>query len=253
MHFSVLLIHESEESSIMAKHNCDATEDDGAEITFEVEYTAKQAKKLYKNTIKEVPEIEKTYPTLAEFMEGEYSHLDLKYGEYGNSYNSDSMYDWCEVGGRWKNILPTCKSEEELKALLKKALNLKDEKVAEKYRDNVQEYVKISEMELIEACSHLELDGQSEMLISEDISAQDIINKFKAIQKSWNENMSKEDAVKRMICNIIIEDENGDEETYYEGDENINEKFLIEKYNYFLNLNKTEDRNFQITILDCHI
>src|SRR3990172_631972 len=206
MHFSVLLIQESEESSIMAKHNCDATEDDGAEITFEVEYTAKQAKKLYKNTIKEVPEIEKTYPTLAEFMEGEYSHLDLKY-----------------------------------------------EKVAEKYRDNVQEYVKISEMELIEACSHLELDGQSEMLISEDISAQDIINKFKAIQKSWNENMSKEDAVKRMICNIIIEDENGDEETYYEGDENINEKFLIEKYNYFLNLNKTEDRNFQITILDCHI
>ena len=251
MHFSVLLIHESDENFIMAKRNYDATKEDGADIEFQCELTEKQAKAEYNKAIKKDASLLEQYPDFKSYMEDEYSHLDLENGEYGTHSNADGMYDWYEIGGRWSRILPSGKSEKQLKDIVKKALDLTKKEVKEKYRDKVEEYVKISEMPVREACDYLQLDGQNEIMISDDISAQDIINKFKAIEKNWNEDFKKADAIHSMINTMIIQEE-GDEEVYHEGDDRINEEFFIEKYNYFLELNKKEARGFKITILDCH-
>lgn len=251
MHFSVLLIHENDEQSIMAKRYYDATAEDGANIEFNCELTEKEAQAEYEKVIKKDTSLLEKYPDFKSYMEGEYSHLDLKYGEYGTRSNTDGMYDWYEVGGRWSRILPSGRSEKQLKAIVKKALDLNNNEVKEKYRDKVEEYVKISEMPVREACDYLQLDGQNEMFISDKISAQDIINKFKFIERTWNGDYETADAIRSMITNIIIEEE-GCEEEYLEGNENISEEFFTEKYNYFLEKNKKEGRGFQITILDLH-
>lgn len=251
MHFSVLLIHEKDENAIMTKRNYDATEACGAEMEFYIEMSLEEAKKEYNDFIEKHPSEIERFPTLEVYMECEYSHLDLEDGEYGHDNNVSGMYDWYSVGGRWSGILPACKSEKELKLLVKKALNLKNKKIREKYRDNAEEYVRISEMPVMEACAYLQIGGQDSMVISDDISAKDIISWWENIRKG-NDNIDKRSNItESMIYSIIIE-ENGEEEEYLEGDENINDEFFTEKYNYFLNLNKTEGRNFQITILDCH-
>jgi hypothetical protein len=247
MHFSVLLIHENDESYIMGKRSHEATEDEGAEISINVEFTARQAAKLYKDAIKEDSSIESRFPTLSEYMEVEYSHLTEQDGKYGYSSNSLGMYDWYEVGGRWSNMLPTCKNEKELKRLVDKALNIKDKKIAEKYRDNLDEYIKISEMPLMDACGHLNIGGQNEMLISKDISAQDIINWWKAKDKISKDD--EDDVIGRIITSSVIIEEDGEEEVIDCSE--MTDEIFIEKYNYFLKLNK-KGREFKLTILDCH-
>jgi len=253
MHFSVLLIHEMDENSIMAKRNCDATEEDGANIEFNVELTEKEAMQEYEKAIKEDTSLINMYPDLPSYMESMYSYLELQDGEYGSNHNAGSMYDWYEVGGRWKGCLPSSKNEKELKALVKQALNLKNKDVKEKFRDKADEYVQLSSMPVLEACRHLKIGGQDEMLIEKGISAQYIIDWFKHITKEWsNDNNEPKDAVRSLFGNIIIE-EDGQEEEYLEGDENINEEFFTEKYNYFLKKNLKEGRAFQITVLDLHM
>ena len=222
MHFSVLLIHENYENSIMAKRNYDGIEEDGADIEFDCELTEKEAKEKYEKAIKEDSSLLEKYLTFESYMEEEYSHLDLKNGEYGTHFNIDGMYDWYEVGGRWKNILPSGKSEKQLKILVKKALDLKNEKVKEKYRDKLDEYVRISEMSVKEASVFLQIEGQNSIMICDNISAQDIINNFKVIERTWNGDYETADAIRSMIGNIIIE-EDYDEEVFLEGDDNISE------------------------------
>ncbi len=255
MHFSVLIMHESDEETIMGKRNCEATEDDGASIEFQSEMTVKEAKKHYKNFIEEENKKEiksLSYSTFEEFMEGEYSYLHLEGNEYGYNNNALGMYDWYEVGGRWKNTLPSISSEKHLKQLIEKQLDLNIKEIKEKYRDKADEYVMISLMSPKEACAYLELDGQDSMIISKDFTAQDIINWWRNIQRKWTGFKEENDAVTGMIHNMIIE-EDYEETLYGEGDENINEKFFTEKYNYFLNLNLKEGREIKITIVDCHI
>ena len=244
MHFSVLLIHENDESYIMGKRSYEATEDEGAEISINVEFTARQAAKLYKDAIKEDSSIESRFPTLSEYMEVEYSHLTEQDGKYGYSSNSLGMYDWYEVGGRWSNMLPTCKNEKRLKHLVDKALDIKNKKVQEKFRDNLDKYIKVSEMLLIDACGYLNVGGQNGMLISKDISAQDIINWWKAKYKFSDD----EDVMSRAMSYVLIEEDS--EEQVIDCSEMTDEIF-IEKYNYFLKLNK-KGREFKLTILDCH-
>jgi hypothetical protein len=252
-HFSVLLIHENDEDSIMEKRNCDADADTGANIEFQVEMTFKEAKAEYKKAIGEGGISEKeNYPDLDSYMEAQHSHLNKGEGGYGYNSNNDGMYDWYTIGGRWSGILPTCDNEKELKKLVKKALDLKNPKVKEQFRDKVDEYVKLGEMSTQDAAAYLCLGGQNEMRISDDISVEAIIGRWKLMTTNWNSGFEISDVVSSMIGNIIIE-EDGDETVYFEGHEDINEKFFIEKYNYFLKLNKEEDRNFQITILDLHI
>jgi len=254
MHFSVLLIHEMDEDFIMAKRYYDATEDDGAHIEFQVDLTKKQVMAEYKKAIgKKGAYTKEKYPTLNDYMEAEYSHLDADDdGNYGYNSNTNGMYDWHEIGGRWSGCLPTCKNEKELKALLEKALDLKNKEVKEKYRDKVEEYVKISEMPLREACAYLNIGGQDSLVISNDFSAKNIIDWFKNIGRGHrNDDNEPNDAVHSLFNSMIIE-EDGMEEEYLDGHEDINEKFFTEKYNELLKKSKKEGREFQITVLDLH-
>lgn len=250
-HFSVLLIHESDEDTIMSKYNVDATADDGASIEFYSEMSEEQAQQEYDTNIKSGQCTIEDYPTLEDYMEDEYSHLKLKDGEWGYDSNADGLYDWHEVGGRWAGILPSCKNEQELKSLLDNALDLNNEKIKEKYRDKADEYVKISEMPTKQACDYLEIGGTNSILIG-DVPAKVIIERFKQIESKWKHHDFKEDSVRSIINTIIIE-ENYEDTCYHDGDENINEKFFIKKYNYFSKLNKEQGRGFCMTILDLHI
>jgi hypothetical protein len=251
-HFSVLLIHENDESSIMNKRSYDATEDEGADIEFDVQMTLKEAELEYKNYLKANSTSKVIYASIEDFMEGEYSHLNKEGDNYGFNNNYLGMYDWYVVGGRWSNILPKYKSKKDFKALLAKHLDLNNIEVEKKYRDNVAEYVKISSMPVDEACAYLNIGGQNELLISEDFTAENIIERWKNIEKKWSNNDTNiDDAMRKIISTIIIE-EDGDETCYNEGDDNINDSFFIEQYNHFLKLNKEQGRAYQITILDCH-
>lgn len=249
MHFSVMLIHENDEESIMLKRSHDATEADGAELEFVIELTKKEAEKEYKAAIgKKGTYSKKDYPTIDDYIAGEYCYLTKNdEGDYGSTQNFDAMYDWYCVGGRWRGLLPTNESEEELTALVKSQLDLTDEIIKEKYRDNVSEFIKVSEMPLHEACTHLEIGSTNSLIIGEDdISAEDIINWIKKVTKNKGG-----DVLKSLIHSIIIE-EDWDEELIKEGDDRICEKFFKKKFNYFLKKNKKEGTEFRITILDLH-
>ena len=249
MHFSVMLIHENDEESIMLKRSYDATEADGAELEFVIELTKKEAEKEYKAAIgKKGAYSKEDYPTLDDYIAAEYCHLTKNdEGDYGIEQNFDAMYDWYCVGGRWSGLLPTTKNDEELTALVKSQLDLTNKRIKEKYRDTVEEYVRISEMTISEACAHLKIGGTDSLIIGEDdISAEDIINWIKKAIKNKGG-----DALKTLIHSIIVEEE-WDEELIPEGDERICESFFIEKFNYCLKKNKEEGTEFKITILDLH-
>lgn len=255
MHFSVLLISNLDAETVMAKYHNEANENDGAEVDFTIELTEKNAKEDYKNFIKQNPEMKKEYPTLESYMETEYSHLTKETGGYGYFQNIHSLYDWYEVGGRWSNLLPKLKDEKEIKRILKNALDLKNKKIAEKYRDDVEEYIKIKSMPPKDAVQYLKLDGQNELIISEDFSAKDILNFWKNIQKrEWHNFDENDDVTKNMINTIIISEEGEEDVVINEGDENINDDFFIEQFNKFLKKNKkVEDfYPYSITVLDLH-
>ena len=106
-------------------------------------------------------------------------------------------------------------------------------------------------MPLMEACAYLGIGGQDSMIISDEFSAKDIIDWVRNIEKGWAGYDKKDDAIRSMFANMIIEEDYNEDE-YHDGDENINEEFFTEQYNYFLKLNKEEGREFQITVLDLH-
>lgn len=249
MHFSVLLLHEWDESSIMAKYCYEATSEDGADMVFDIEMNKKQAEKEYKDAIgKKGKYTKKDYPTLQDYMEGQYSWLEEdENGDWGQQSNSYGMYDWYVQGGRWANCLPSCKNDKELKALLKQALNLKDKEIAKKYRDNVDEYVKISEMPFRQACSYLQLGCTSSIQIGE-VPAQYIIDHWKHITERRH---SSEDAMEALINTFLIETDEETERITQESGE-LNSELFREKYNYYLETAKKEGREFFLTILDLH-
>jgi hypothetical protein len=249
MHFSVMLIHENDEESIMLKRSFDATEADGADLEFCIDMYKAYAIEEYEGFLKENPKKKKEFPDLDSYMTETYPYYTKdEDGEYGSMQNYGSMYDWYCIGGRWSGILPTTKNNEELTALVKSQLDLTDKKIKEKYRDKVDEYVKISEMPILEACAYLKVGGTDSLVIGEnDISAEDIINWLKIVTKHSNGG----DALKSLIYSMIIE-EDYDEELINKGDERICEAFFTEKFNYCLKKNKKEGTEFRITILDLH-
>jgi hypothetical protein len=249
MHFSVLLIHEWSEKEVMSKRRYDADESEGAEMEFSIEYTKEDVEKEYKSFIKKNPDEKEVFPTVDDYMEATYSCLDKdEHGNWGKIYNLHPNFPAYMLRGGCSMCF--YKSEKEYKALLKNALNLKNKEVKKKYENNVAEYVKISEMPVKQACAYLGIGGQDSLQISDEISAQDIIDWARAVTSSWVEE-KEYDAINSLYNTMIIET---DEETtvYHDKDDNINENVFREKYEEYLKESKESSREFYVTVLDLH-
>lgn len=252
MHFSVLLFHCSDEGSVMAKHFYDANEEDGANIVFNQEYTIEQAEEEYAAHIKANPKDKNEYPDVESFMDAYYGcrlndEDDEKF--YGRYSNEDGTYDWYEVGGRWANLLPDMVNKKELKKELAKALDMKNKEVEEKYRDNVEEYLKLKTMPLEEACQALNIGRTNSIQICKEIPAEKIIEFWIREHKRWGNSTKREDAM--VTEYFILEDgPNGGGEVI----NGVSVDLFVDTYNYYLKRNEKQHSmsKFYLTILDLH-
>jgi hypothetical protein len=249
MHFSVLLFHSSSVDNMMDKRNYDAGEEDGANIVFNEDYTVEQAEKEYKAYIKKNPKEKTRYSNVSDFMDSYHGCILDDDGEFYGSYsNADGMYDWYEVGGRWSNLLPEFVGEKNYKKALKEALDLNNEEVKEKYRDNVEEYVKLKEMPLQEACQKLDIGICNSIEISDKIPAEEIIKFWMNVHKKEGNSIKRENA---MITDyFILEDGPNGEEVIH----GVDVDMFVDTYNYFVKINKKQNPmdKFYLTILDLH-
>lgn len=241
-HTSVMLIHESDEDSIMAKYYFEADENDGGQTEFVCQITVKNAKKEYK-----ISADKNKYPTFESYMDNWYGYeLNEDKTEYGSSSNTLGKYDWYFVGGRWKNSLPETPNKK-LKKLYNDTLNMKNEKGIKLFRDNIELFVQVSQMSFQEACAYMKIGGCDSIVISKEISAESILERFKAILK-FEGNINNNDILPQFIWDsIIIENENGEETV-----EEPSTKLFINTYNRLLKINEKEGREFKVTILDLH-
>jgi len=245
MHFSVLVFHNGDIDSVLKKYYYDADSDDGADITFNDSYTAKQAENLFKKHKNSNEEDKDKYSDVDDFMEC-YHGCVKKDGAYGHYSNTDGMYDWYEVGGRWSNLLPDFSDEEEIAKLVKKALNLKTKKVKEKFRDNMGDYISISQMPVLEAAVALEIGAANSMLVNEKVTPEMIMdwwinqyNKQNTDEKYTRENIFDD------ITEYLIFGETG------EVKQGITVEEFIEAYNHYAELNKNGNE-FYLTMVDMH-
>jgi hypothetical protein len=241
MHFSVMLIHEYGEESIMAKRCFDADENDGAETEFQCEKTLDEMKEEYEQDADK-----KEYPTLESYADSYYGYeMNEDETEYGYYTNCLGMYDWYEVGGRWSNLLPAI-NDKKLKKLYKNTLNMKNKKGIELFRNDVDTFIKASEMPFEEACVFMGIGGCDSIVISKDIPVELILERFKAVYKTEGQDI-KGDIVSHVITDSIILEENGEENSHSNSTE-----FFVETYNRLLERNEKEGKEFKITILDLH-
>lgn len=254
MHFSVLLFHSSSEESVLAKYYQDATEEDGAEIEFNAQMSVEEAKKDYKEHIENNKEAKKEYPTLEDYMSS-YHGYELQDGFYGYVSNRDSLYDWYEVGGRWSNLLPNFSNEKELKKLVDNALNMKNEEVQEKFRDDANEYIRLKSLPLKEAVMALEIGGTNSIIISEKISAEAIFDwwimsyKKDCTAEEFKKHKYNRKNIIKDVTDYFISEDDGELTT------DVDAKSFIEMYNYYAKLNKSKNTKYKysLTVIDCHM
>ena len=263
-HFGVLVLHRGNNiDSLMAKYSCEATEDDGGEIEFVQNSTIEEAKEEYSLYIAEHPEEIEEYPDYDTFAR-EYNgyKFDEEENSYGYVENSLSLYDWCEVGGRWDDTLPTT-DEETKKKLLKKALNPSLKEVQKKYKDNLPELIRLAELPEDIACVELKIGtGHTLEIGSKNITSEDIGSFWYNMVSSWNiEGINKEEITceycfKRLFERFIVSVEE-DEQAYQT--EEIELSFFTEMFEKYKILNDEmseeeieDDGKYRLTVVDCH-
>ena len=241
MHFSVMLIHESDEGSIMRKRYFDADENDGAEVEFECQKTVEELKEEYEQDADK-----EEYPTLENYADSYYGYVLNKDGdEYGYYSNCLGMYDYYTVGGRWENLLPD-RTDKKLKALYYRTLSMKNKKGIDLFRNDADFYMKVSEMPLQEACVVMGIGGCDSILISRETSVESILNRFRELYKSEEQEITG-DIVGQVITECIILEENG-----VETSGETSTEFFVDTYNRLMERNEKEGTEFKITILDLH-
>jgi len=240
-HTSVMLIHENDEGSIMSKYYFDAEEEDGAEMEFQEEMSAEDAKDDYEENADKTK-----HENVSDYMNSEYGYIlndDKTY--YGYKSNCLGKYDWYEVGGRWSNLLPYGNLKK-IKKLYKDTLGMKNEEGIKLFRNDIDFFSKVSEMSFEDGCIAMDIGGCDSIKISKDITAEAIIERFKAVYKAQGQHVG-DDVFSTVIYDSIMLEEDGEESSF----ESSSECF-IELYNRLLERNIKEGRDFKVTILDLH-
>ena len=240
-HTSVMLIHENDEGSIMGKYYFDADEEDGAEIEFQEEMSVEDAKEEYEEDADKAK-----FESVSDYMNAENGYIlneDETY--YGYKTNCLGKYDWYEVGGRWSNLLP-CENVKKIKKLYKDTLAMKNEEGAKLFRNDLDFFVKVSEMSFEDGCIAMDIGGCDSIKISKDITAEAIIERFKAVYKAQGQHVG-DDVFSTVIYDSIMLEEDGVESSL-----ESSSVCFIELYNRLLERNEKEGRDFKITILDLH-
>lgn len=255
MHFGVLIISESNADGVMSYRNYESTADDGADISISCDTEKEDAEEQYTEHIKENPEDIENYPDVDTFMEEFHNMKKDENGDYGYEGNAYGICDWHTIGGRWDNTLPLITDEKILKKALKKAINPSLKEVREKYADNLPELIGLVELPLKDACAKLHIGTGCELKIGDNgITGQDVINFWRSLLSKDEENTSKDYlSDENLIYNLfelIIDDVNGNE--YREHNEDFGAKEFITMYDELARQNKEEDREFTLTVVDCH-
>ena len=263
-HFGVLVLHRGNNiDSLMAKYSFEATEDDGADIYFNEQLTIEQAKKEYKMYIAAHPEATEEYPDYDTFARGYNGfRFDEEENAYGYMENNLSLYDWYKVGGRWDDTLPTT-DEKTKKKLLKKALNPSLKEVHKKYKDNLPELIRLTELPEDIACVELKIGtGHTLEIGSKNITSEDIGSFWYNMVSSLNiEGINKEEITceycfKRLFERFIVSVEEGEQAYQTEGIELSFFSDMFEKYkklNDEMSEEEIEDGGkYRLTVVDCH-
>lgn len=253
MHFISLVFHIDAAETVMKKFYTEATKEDGADIVFMEMYTVAKAKAEYKGLSAEEKE---KYSNVNEYMENCFSY-ELQGKKYGYFVNNDGITDGYQIGGRFKNMLPNFSDEKELKKIVSKELNLKRKVVKNRYRDNVNEYVKIKSMSLMDAVRQLGVGGTDSIEISKELSAEAILDFFIGIYENdpafEGEKFTRERAYNQVMDSgyLVLEEEGEETEIIYESDMQT----FIETYNRYIELNEEKETpgKYYLTVLDCHI
>jgi len=238
MHFPVLIFHESfQVDNLLVKYYQDADEDDGGVIEFVKSISAKEAEKNFKKYLKKNPQDADKYDSLDSWMNAEDGY-ELKDGHYGYTTNLLGLYDYYEIGGRYANILPDFSEEEELEKLVKKALNLKNKKVYETFRDDMPRYVELSEMHFKAAAVELQIGGTNSILVSNNLTPDTILDYITScFNVSGGEQNTRTEIFDKFFENIILEENALKKEELITG---MKLQKFIDLYNYYANLNKKE-------------
>ncbi|MDP2692718.1 MAG: hypothetical protein Q8O88_03720 [bacterium] len=119
MHFNTAVFHdkESDVNSLMELYSFDYEEN----LEFNLEFTQKQAIAEFNHFKK----TNKDYKSVDDFMENYHCYCKNDDGDWGNMSNPDGLYDWFEIGGRWKNILYKKVSKVEMKKVQDKELKIR--------------------------------------------------------------------------------------------------------------------------------
>lgn len=222
-HYCTAVFHDpdSDAGSLMEQYSYDNAEYQ----VFVKDYSKQQAEKLFKKFQKANKNSDFDIET---FMQEEYNcyHQDEE-GNFGNEDNPNGLYDWCEVGGRWRKILYPKLTNTDLKEKYK--LHLKELQS----NNNLKEYVRIKMMSPLKYCLSLTPKhdgGFGETTI--DIKELDIETTL-LLNSSWK----KIDKFQEYFSTIICE-----------------EQGIIQNHNRFMSLLKYwKKRNGCITIVDYHL
>src|SRR3990172_7110630 len=108
-HFSALVFTEMDIESKLERFHCDCEYN----REFEEAMTIKKAKREYKEFMLNTDNFRNDLQKLLQYKKGGYlefhkeeNNYNIEDGKVGYLYNPDGIYDWYEVGGRWRGCLP---------------------------------------------------------------------------------------------------------------------------------------------------
>jgi hypothetical protein len=151
MHYCTALFHEadSDPESLMHPYSYENEEYQ----KFDMDYTKKDAENEFKRHCKKHPE--DANMEMDEFMEEFCSCYEKDDdGNYGNRNNPNGLYDWFEVGGRWKKILYS----ETDKNVMKKR---QDADLKNKSKYELKEYIRLRMMSPKKYCTETSCLGKT--------------------------------------------------------------------------------------------
>ena len=146
MHYCTAMFHrpDSDPESLMHPYSYENPEYE----EFTLEYEKEQGEQMFKKFKKKSDKNKNQYKNIDDFMQVEYGcYAKDDYGDFGNEKNPNGLYDWFEVGGRWKDILHKKVSQAQMKK--RQNADLKDKM---KFKERLAEYMRLRQMKPADYC-----------------------------------------------------------------------------------------------------
>ena len=201
-HYCVALFHDkdSDPEVIMYPYSY---EDESYQV-FSEEYSKEEAEKMFKKHNKKAKPDDR-YKKIDDFMGDIHGCYDFKDEWYGTKSNPNGLYDWFELGGRWRNILFPKVTKVEMK-------KRQDDDLKDKTKFDLKEYMRLKMMSPKEYFIENQYFGQTTIMVRDlDIKVTKAMASARYKEKSLN--------VSHLFYELICEQDgirDSDESTFEE-------------------------------------